>query len=108
MTRTGRVMLVFGAIAAVLALAFRQLPSSFLPEEDQGYFMTTFQLPADATAGRTLDVVKAFERHVASRASSPVQHVHRGLRLLGVGLERGDGLHHAERLGRAQRRHGPE
>lgn len=68
-TRTGRVMLVFGAIAAVLALAFRQLPSSFLPEEDQGYFMTTFQLPADATAGRTLDVVKAFERHVASRAS---------------------------------------
>ncbi|MGC5832344.1 multidrug efflux RND transporter permease subunit [Ralstonia pseudosolanacearum] len=68
-TRTGRVMLVFGAIAAVLALAFRQLPSSFLPEEDQGYFMTTFQLPADATAERTLDVVKAFERHVASRAS---------------------------------------
>ncbi|AEG72146.1 multidrug efflux system transmembrane protein (plasmid) [Ralstonia solanacearum Po82] len=45
-TRTGRVMLVFGAIAAVLALAFRQLPSSFLPEEDQGYFMTSFQLPA--------------------------------------------------------------
>ncbi|AZU58704.1 multidrug efflux RND transporter permease subunit [Ralstonia pseudosolanacearum] len=68
-TRTGRVMLVFGAIAAVLALAFRQLPSSFLPEEDQGYFMTTFQLPADATAERTLDVVKAFEQHVASRAS---------------------------------------
>ncbi|AST34283.2 multidrug efflux RND transporter permease subunit (plasmid) [Ralstonia solanacearum] len=68
-TRTGRVMLVFGAIAAALVLAFRQLPSSFLPEEDQGYFMTSFQLPADATAERTLDVVKTYERHVASRPS---------------------------------------
>ncbi len=68
-TRTGRVMLVFAAIAAILVLAFRQLPSSFLPEEDQGYFMTAIQLPADATAERTLDVVKAFEQHVASRPS---------------------------------------
>ena len=67
--RTGRVMLVFAAMVAVLVLAFRQLPSSFLPEEDQGYFMTTIQLPADATAERTLDLVKVYEQHVASRPS---------------------------------------
>ena len=65
--RTGRVMLVFIAIAAVLVLALRVLPSSFLPEEDQGYFMTSIQLPADATMERTVEVVKTFEKHTASR-----------------------------------------
>lgn len=67
LTRSGRVMLVFAALTAILLVAFRQLPSAFLPEEDQGYFMTAIQLPADATAERTLDVVEAYERHVASR-----------------------------------------
>ncbi len=66
-TRTGRVMLVFAALVAVLSLAFRQLPTSFLPEEDQGYFMTSIQLPADATIDRTLKIVKTFEEHITSR-----------------------------------------
>ncbi|RKP46485.1 efflux RND transporter permease subunit [Trinickia fusca] len=65
--RSARMMLMFVAMSVVLVWAFRQLPSSFLPEEDQGYFMTAIQLPADATAERTLDVVKMLERHVASR-----------------------------------------
>ena len=67
LARSGRVMLVFAALTAILFLAFRQLPSAFLPEEDQGYFMTTIQLPADATVERTLDIVKTYEKHVASR-----------------------------------------
>lgn len=69
LARSGRVMLVFIALSAMLTLAFRQLPSAFLPEEDQGYFLTMFQLPADATAERTLNAVKAYEAHVASRPS---------------------------------------
>lgn len=60
-------MLVFVALSATLVIGFKQLPSSFLPEEDQGYFMTAFQLPADATSERTLDIVQKYERHVASR-----------------------------------------
>jgi multidrug efflux pump len=65
--RTGRTMLMFTAIVIALVFSFSLLPSSFLPEEDQGYFMTSFQLPSDATTERTLDVVKVFEKHVASR-----------------------------------------
>ncbi|AOK14768.1 acriflavine resistance protein B [Burkholderia cepacia] len=65
--RTGRVMLVFVAISGALVFGFRGLPSSFLPDEDQGYFMTGFLLPSDATAERTRDVVKTLERHIASR-----------------------------------------
>ncbi|KVH58584.1 multidrug efflux RND transporter permease subunit [Burkholderia cepacia] len=65
--RTGRVMLVFVAISGALVFGFRGLPSSFLPDEDQGYFITSFLMPADSTAERTHDVVKTLEKHLASR-----------------------------------------
>jgi len=67
LARSGRVMLVFAGITTALVVGLRVLPSAFLPEEDQGFFMTVFQLPADATAERTLASVRAFERHLASR-----------------------------------------
>lgn len=65
--RSGRVMLAFVAITVLLVLTLRTLPSAFLPEEDQGYFMTSVQLPADATRERTLDVVRRLETHLAGR-----------------------------------------
>lgn len=65
--RAGRSMFVYGGVVVALAFAFLRLPSAFLPEEDQGYFITSMQLPSDATMERTLDVVKQFERHVAAR-----------------------------------------
>lgn len=68
-TRTGRMMMIFVVIVGILVMALRHLPTSFLPEEDQGYFMTTIQLPADATTERTLDVVEVFEEYIASRSS---------------------------------------
>ena len=79
--RSGRVMWVFVALSAALVVGFKVLPSSFLPEEDQGYFMTMFQLPADATTERTLDIVKKFEHHAASRPDIDAQ-----LSLLGFGF----------------------
>lgn len=65
--RAGRVMLVFVAISGALVFGFKGLPSSFLPDEDQGYFMTGFLLPADATTERTQDVVNTLEKPLASR-----------------------------------------
>ncbi len=65
--RGGRLMLVYAALIAVLVLGFRLLPTAFLPQEDQGYFMTSFRLPADATAERTLEAVEAYEKYVATR-----------------------------------------
>lgn len=38
-----------------------------MPEEDQGYFLTSIQLPSDATSERTLEVVKEFEDTVLDR-----------------------------------------
>ncbi|RQS02768.1 multidrug efflux RND transporter permease subunit [Burkholderia sp. Bp9002] len=65
--RTGRVMLLFVALCTALVFGFRLLPSAFLPDEDQGYFITAFMLPSDSTAERTRDAVKKLERHIASR-----------------------------------------
>ncbi|KHN62541.1 acriflavine resistance protein B [Dickeya fangzhongdai] len=65
--RSGSMLLLFAALTGALAWIFRELPSDFLPEEDQGYFMTSIQLPSDATEARTLKVVKSYEQHIASR-----------------------------------------
>ncbi len=67
--RTGRVMLLFVALCGALVIGFRMLPSSFLPEEDQGYFITSFLMPADSTSERTSDVMGKLEKHLASRPS---------------------------------------
>ncbi|MFD2298590.1 multidrug efflux RND transporter permease subunit [Paracidovorax citrulli] len=83
--RSGRMMVAFALVCAVLVLAARQLPSSFLPEEDQGYFMTSIQLPTGATSERTLDVVKAFESHVASRPGLASNMVIQGFSFSGSG-----------------------
>ena len=60
-------MLLYGALSLLLVLGLRALPSAFLPEEDQGYFMTSFQLPADATTERTARAVDQFERYLKTR-----------------------------------------
>lgn len=65
--RTGRMMLLFVVITLGMAFGFTQLASSFLPQEDQGYFMTAIQLPADATQERTLNVVKKYEEAMNAR-----------------------------------------
>ncbi|KAA0018725.1 multidrug efflux RND transporter permease subunit [Salinicola corii] len=83
--RSGRMMAAFAVLCAVLAIAAAQLPSSFLPEEDQGYFMTSIQLPTGATSERTLDVVKAYEAHVASRPALDANLVVQGFSFAGSG-----------------------
>ncbi|MDR1424360.1 MAG: efflux RND transporter permease subunit [Azoarcus sp.] len=58
-------LLIYGAIIVVLALLFHRLPTSFLPEEDQGLMPTLVTLPAGATQERTLavlDKVRAYYR----------------------------------------------
>ena len=65
--RAGRVMLVYGVLVGALVLGYRTLPTAFVPDEDQGTFMTSFTLPADATAERTRALVERFDRHAATR-----------------------------------------
>ena len=59
--RTGRFMVLFAAIVAVVGLLYTRLPASFLPNEDQGYIIANVQLPPGATQERTLEVMKQAE-----------------------------------------------
>ncbi|OZG41940.1 hydrophobe/amphiphile efflux-1 family RND transporter [Aeromonas sp. A35_P] len=45
--------IIYAAMLAVLAILFMRMPTSFLPEEDQGFIMSMVQLPVGATKQRT-------------------------------------------------------
>ncbi|HEO9146712.1 MULTISPECIES: efflux RND transporter permease subunit [Enterobacterales] len=64
--KTGRMMAIYLLIVAGMAAMFVFLPTSFLPDEDQGVFMNMVQLPAGATQSRTqasLDKVTRYYLH---------------------------------------------
>ncbi|MFN3883737.1 MAG: efflux RND transporter permease subunit [Rhodocyclaceae bacterium] len=71
--RPGRWLAVYAAILAATGWSFMKLPGSFLPSEDQGYFINVIQLPPGATRERTLEVLAAVERHYL--AQPEVAHV---------------------------------
>lgn len=56
-------LLAFAGIVAMTGVMFTRLPSSFLPQEDQGILMVIAQLPAGATADRTDRVLAQVSRH---------------------------------------------
>ena len=62
--RTGRALAVFAVVIGVVALMFMRMPSSFLPNEDQGYIIANIQLPAGATTQRTSKVLADVEAFI--------------------------------------------
>ncbi|WP_118985093.1 efflux RND transporter permease subunit [Photorhabdus sp. CRCIA-P01] len=54
---TGRYLVIYVFLVAGMAIMFTRLPSSFLPEEDQGVLLTMVQLPAGATQEQTEKVL---------------------------------------------------
>jgi len=62
--RFGRWLLVYAAVIAAVVLLFWRLPSSFLPDEDQGYMFVLVQLPANANQQRTGAVLGEINRYL--------------------------------------------
>ncbi|GHU12402.1 multidrug efflux RND transporter permease subunit [Betaproteobacteria bacterium] len=63
--RSGRFLLIYLLIIGLLVVLFHRLPTSFLPEEDQGIMPNIVTLPAGATQERTLavlDKIRAYYR----------------------------------------------
>ena len=61
--RAKRMILVFLAVCAAVWVLFKNLPTSFLPDEDQGFVYVSVNLPAGATNERlnqVLDQVKDY------------------------------------------------
>ena len=61
--RSGIFIAMFLLIAVATGYLFTRLPSSFLPDEDQGILITSVQLPVGATADRTQKVLKQVTDH---------------------------------------------
>ncbi|PTR08497.1 HAE1 family hydrophobic/amphiphilic exporter-1/multidrug efflux pump [Nitrosospira sp. Nsp5] len=59
-------LVVFGTLIAVILGLFKTIPGSFLPEEDQGYFITIVQLPDGASKARTIEVLSKIESYFQS------------------------------------------
>jgi multidrug efflux pump len=60
--RSGRFMVIYVALLVGLGWAYLQLPTSFLPNEDQGYLIVDVQAPAEASTDRTTEVIAQIEK----------------------------------------------
>ena len=73
--KTGRYLVVYLIIVIGMAVLFMRLPTSFLPEEDQGVFMTMIQLPAGATQERTQKVLDQVTQYYLTKEKANVESV---------------------------------
>ena len=73
--RTGRFGLIYLLLIGGMVFLFSQLPTSFLPEEDQGVFFTMVQLPTGATQERTQRILEQVRDHYLIDEKSNVKSV---------------------------------
>lgn len=73
--RPVRVTILFLIVVGGCAWFFTRLPSSFLPQEDQGVLLTIVQLPTGATTERTNEVVKQVESYFREKEAANVESV---------------------------------
>ncbi|MDR6523948.1 multidrug efflux pump [Variovorax paradoxus] len=59
--RAARYLVIYVAIIAAVVFTYTRLPSSFLPQEDQGNIIVNVQLPPGATQERALSVMQQVE-----------------------------------------------
>jgi The (Largely Gram-negative Bacterial) Hydrophobe/Amphiphile Efflux-1 (HAE1) Family len=59
--RSLRWMLIYVLLLGGMVVLFMKLPTSFLPQEDRGMFLTSVQLPSGSTQQQTLKVVEKVE-----------------------------------------------
>jgi len=72
---TVRYSLVYGAIVVVMVVLFIRLPTSFLPDEDQGVIFTQIILPPSSTQENTMKVVQKVENYYRQAEKDNVRSV---------------------------------
>ncbi|ASO42637.1 efflux RND transporter permease subunit [Salmonella enterica subsp. enterica serovar Derby] len=75
MRNTGRYLIIYLLIVVGMAVLFLRLPTSFLPEEDQGVFLTMIQLPSGATQERTQKVLDQVTHYYLNNEKANVESV---------------------------------
>ncbi|MCB6183233.1 efflux RND transporter permease subunit [Leeia sp. TBRC 13508] len=70
-----RFMIVFVVMVAGMSYMMMRLPTSFLPDEDQGIMFTMIQLPTGATQERTMKVVDNVEQYFLNKEKENVKSI---------------------------------
>ncbi|MCK9506701.1 MAG: efflux RND transporter permease subunit, partial [Porticoccaceae bacterium] len=83
--RVGRCMVLYAALVAVLGVFYLRLPESFVPLEDQGYYIVNVQLPPGAAYARTEAVVKELEAYMLQRDAMEATSMIMGFSFQGTG-----------------------
>lgn len=65
--RTFGGLLVLIVVSIIMVILYRNMPASFLPEEDQGYFLAAITLPEGATDQRTGEVLRKVEDYLSKQ-----------------------------------------
>jgi len=89
--RPWRFMGIFVALAVVMGVLFARLPSSFLPNEDQGIMMALVSTPVGATQERTLEAMAKLEDHFLKNEADAVESIFavQGFSFAGMGQNAG-------------------
>ncbi|MFV5517095.1 efflux RND transporter permease subunit [Acinetobacter towneri] len=82
---------LYAVVLGIIVLVFQKLPSSFLPDEDQGVVMTLVQLPPNATLERTDATMTSMTNFFRENEKEHVQSVFSvsGFSFSGVGQNAG-------------------
>ena len=83
--RGGRMMALYGVLVVALAVWFPQIPSAFMPDEDQGNYTVSITLPAGATQERTAKVTDLFNSEVLKREATQDNLLINGFSFMGTG-----------------------
>ncbi|EOV0647499.1 multidrug efflux RND transporter permease AcrD [Cronobacter turicensis] len=73
--RSVRWILLYALLLGGMVFLFLRLPTSFLPQEDRGMFVTSVQLPSGSTQQQTLKVVQQVERYFFEKEKANVASV---------------------------------
>ena len=81
-TRVGKILhsslrwlIIYALLLGGMVLLFIKLPTSFLPQEDRGMFLTSIQLPSGSTQQQTMKVVRKVEDYFLNEEKANVASV---------------------------------
>ncbi len=83
--RGGRMMALYVVLVLALVLWFPQVPTAFMPDEDQGNYTVSITLPAGATQERTAKVTDLFNKEVLKREATQDNLLVNGFSFMGTG-----------------------
>ncbi|MBP6019956.1 MAG: efflux RND transporter permease subunit [Burkholderiaceae bacterium] len=92
--RSTRYLVIYLALIAVAAVLFIRMPTSFLPDEDQGILFSQVLLPAGATQERTLATLDKMETYFIENEKDNIESVFTvaGFSFAGAGQNAGLGF----------------